>query len=530
MAGSEAEHISIRCPECQKRLKVPMRMAGKRVACPACKAMLNLPSFVTSSSDDDWLDVEDDSPGTNPIRSTPVAKNPIASNPSTNILDQDLDDDFFKLADESTPTTAKAKSLGQLGVDLSDLDLEELNNPPVASSSTHSSNRRPSKTSGSMKSQSAVPIEQQSNSSEPTEFRFPCKVCGTFQYAKVAEVGSLVRCPDCYSQFSIPSPPPGWNKKRSIGPVTLEDDVGVKLADVVATAQRSREPTARSADDLLAKAAQELEKEEVKSQLDVYDFDSSGWFKQTFSFLGDPSVLVIAGATGFLLGGVFVASQAAGNMLAQRSESGEQFGILMVLMLLGIPLLCMTLANGVAILEAAANKIRRITSWPAFNPGEAIGEFLVVVVAFALAALPGGLLGWFAPALGIDPRVGVGACLLSTCILMPVFLLSMLDNQSAFEPISLQVIGSTSKKPDAWAAMYLLSSLAMFSIFIVYLMSTGGSSTMKFAFGMVIPIAVFFIFHQYGVLAARIADVTSLEFETDDEEEGYENTSESNDE
>ena len=451
MSEGTNEGLSIRCPECQKRLKVPPKMAGKRVPCPSCKAMLNLPTFEPSE----------------PNQAKVVQ--PIS-------LDSDLDDIGFKLADIA-PKSSANKSFAEehLGVDINDL--------------------------------------------KEKEYSYPCKVCGTMMYAKPSDIGSMVHCPDCYSEYSVPGPP---KQKAQARDPDLNKIAAVALAPVKANRPRSQEMGRSTAEDYLAKAEKEVDEGDQEDREQLYDFDTSGWMKRTFAFLGDPSLIVIALTTGFFLGGAMIGASVVGDMAAawktDNPDSARSYGFMTVLVLMGVPLLSITLANGIAVLEASGNKLKRIASWPIFNPTEAMSEIIVAIAAFVASVLPGGAASWAGSWIGLTADIGMGVVLLIAVALYPVVLLGMLDNQSVTEPYSSAVIGSMREKSDAWGAMYLLTGLAIGLVFILYLVAATGTRVPKFVLGLSLPIIIFFVFHQYGVLASRIADLTNLAFETEENE------------
>jgi DNA-directed RNA polymerase subunit M/transcription elongation factor TFIIS len=445
------EGLSVRCPECNRRLKVPAKLAGKRVPCPACKAMLNLPKL-------------DASPTNNP----PAV--PLKS------LDDDLDDIGFKLSDEAPKSTAKASFAAEhLGFELAEIkaNLQE------------------------------------------KEYSYPCKVCGSMMYAKPSDVGSMARCPDCYSEYSVPGPPP--TKARPKEP-NLNTIAEVALKPVQGSGKKTQEFGRSTAEDYLAKAEKEVAEDDQDEREQVYDFDSSGWLKRTFAFLGDSTLIIVALVTGLLMGVTMVASGMAGTAMPNASESARIFGIMLVLILFGVPLLIITLGNGIAVLESSANRLKRVAQWPIFNPSDAMGEIMVALLAFAYAVLPGGLLGWFGGSLGLNGDMRAAIVLLSAYALYPILLLGMLDNQSAGEPFSKDVLNSIRSKADAWGAMYLLTGLAMALIFLMYLSAVNGTELPRFLLGFCLPLIIFFIFHQLGVLGTRIADVTNLAFDGEESE------------
>lgn len=421
-------------------------MAGKRVPCPACKAMLNLPTLEQREA---------------------KSVSPVLPD----ILDVDLDDIGFKLAEITPKTSAKSAFAAEhLGLEAGEL--------------------------------------------KESEFSYPCKVCGTTMYAKPSEIGSMVHCPDCYSEYSVPSAP--VQKARPRDP-DLSKIADVTLLPAQGGGVRSQEFGRSTADDYLARAAKEVDEQDQDAREEFYDFDASGWLKRTFAFLGDPSLIVIAMVSGAFMGGTLIGASVVSQMAAQwrpdQAEATGRIGFLVVLVLIGIPLLAITLANGISILEASANKMKRIPNWPIFNPAGATSEMIVVIAAFVVAVLPGGLIGWLGSWGGLIPSLRMGLTMFSAYGLYPIILLGMLDNQSVSEPYSKAVIESMRSKADAWGAMYLLSGLAMAFIFVLYLVASVGTAGYMFFSGLLFPILVFFIFHQMGVLASRIAEITNLAFE-----------------
>ena len=205
--------------------------------------------------------------------------------------------------------------------------------------------------------------------------------------------------------------------------------------------------------------------------------------------------------------------------MPNATESARIFGIMLVLILFGVPLLIITLGNGIAVLETSANRLKRVSQWPMFNPSQAMGEIMVAVLAFGYAVLPGGLLSWFGSSIGLTADMRTAAVLLSAFAFYPILLLGMLDNQSAGEPFSKDVLDSIRSKSDAWGSMYLLTGLAMALIFVMYLFAANGTEVPRFLFGFCLPMIVFFIYHQLGVLGTRIADVTNLAFESDESDD-----------
>jgi len=548
------EMHSIRCSGCEKKLKYQAKLAGKKIACPKCGQSILLP-LPNESIDLGGLEESLESDSRPPVLITkPGVKSDLPDDEdefqlappgpvprklsSFKRVTEDLSGKSNSLPPASLPAdvTDQSTKKGTSNLDLTDINLEEFDLKAVeprpgtiyatqdpASYTAPSKGKTPSKlvepSSPAKKTASKV-----SNDTR-TEFRYPCKVCGTSMYAELVEVGNRTRCPDCYTAFSIPSPPPGWNKKKNVGPTSVDEGAAMPLAAAEGKGTRTAGPTASTAEVMMAKAEASLNENDEKTRNETYDFDASSWGLRNFGFLKDPSAIVIALVSGVFLGGALVTGLVISGMAADRTadldqkESVRSVANNLTILLLATPLFLGCLANGIAVLEASANQLKQVARWPAFNLGEAMGEIMVVLAAFALAALPGGLLQWFGSMIGVPGEIATILWLLITWAAFPVFLLGMLDNQSATEPISKEVIMSIQLRHNAWGAMYMMTSMAFIGMFFLFLLQTNDRYPIRFVMGLVIPMMVFFAFHQYGLLAARISSVTQLGFESLDDEE-----------
>ncbi len=508
------EFFRTNCPMCNKRVKVPPKLAGKSVPCPKCGSAINIPLLPSTQPEDLWLDDSEATPAgtefpsggvgeskTPAKRDEPVQANPLSAVPTpVKSISVDSEDDFKFI--EDTPSAAKPASVrGVLDeIDLGEFDLSALGPPP--------------KVSDDLFDAGAISSALNDAKSDSDEFRFACKVCGTALYARPSQIGDMTRCPDCYSEFSIPRPAPKVVTKTAFRP-----DESPAVAFQPSTGKNRRDdPSTTSADEFLRKAELELDNEDEKQRIESYDFDTHGFMQRAFGFLTDFNVYVMALAPGFLFGLVLFAAQAVWDLGAQKNETLATLGVVLVMSIFGAPLLAGTMVNGLAILEATANKQRRVSQWPAFNITESFGEIFMLIIAVALAGVPGGLLGWGASALNMPYFLGIAITLFSIWFFFPIIVLGMLDNQAITEPYSSDVVASMGKKPDSWAGMYTLNALASILVFVLIVTMLGSNGAMKMLSAMVLPLVIFFVFRQLGNLAANIGDVTNIAFDAEDEE------------
>jgi hypothetical protein len=342
------------------------------------------------------------------------------------------------------------------------------------------------------------------------DFTFPCKVCGTLIYATVSRVGKMTRCPDCHSEFSVPAKP----KKKKAPELRLDDQVAdVKLAPVEGPGIRENALGTTKTKEMLDKAAVALQTEREEIDPVTMNFDSRRWMRMIFGFLRDPGVLIVTIVLGILTGIWLYSIDAVGHSDMSPLKIGLTqmviFGVFF------IPITWSILMLMLAILPMAADQKPRVEDWPFGRLFETFGEVMMIVVAAALASVPGGIVASALSSLiGISFISGV-LVLLSICAFTPILLLGMIDNGRITGAISKEVIQSISLKQDAWAAMYFQTGGAFFLLAVLGGIARMTAPAAYFVFGAMIPFLCFFIANQYGLLAGRISDVTELGFEGD---------------
>jgi hypothetical protein len=342
------------------------------------------------------------------------------------------------------------------------------------------------------------------------EFSFPCKVCGTLLYASASRVGSMTRCPDCHSEFSVPSPP----VKKKMPKIVIDDAVAdVRLAPVESTNPRTQTGDAIKTKEILDKAAIEADRERQEIESVAVAFDSRRWLSMIFGFLRDPGIVFLAVLLGIFAAACFYALHAVGSMEMPLVQIWILRAILFAIF--GVPILVSILMCCMVILPMAADRKSRVDEWPFGRFGDAMSELSMVLSAIAIAAVPGGILATLLSWVGVVPIVREILVLGSIWGLTPFVLLSMIDNNRVTEPFSKAVFGSISARPDAWGAMYFQTAIMIACLFILFGIAVITTPMTSALLGLAIPFGLFFIANQYGILAGRVSDITHLGFEGD---------------
>lgn len=473
---TSAKSIRVRCPSCNAELQVSEERRGERVVCERCGGKLKVPGLPSGeTAEDDWLKL-DTEPG--PVRSAPrVSQDP---GPAGNeaIADEFMLPDAIAPSPPATPREPSAAKAGLSPPSLSEADLALLagfgGEPPV----------NPTRAK-------RVPVKAPADGG----FRVRCPVCESVNYATVDQVGKRIRCGDCDSAITVPSPP---QPKQTYQP-DLESAQVFKFSDgegdQVSTGGRQTDPFRRSADDYL-RAAEKAEDEVEEPEWELPSFGS--WFTRLGKIFLDPAVSLHIGLLSLL---AFLPTY----ILLKLDQEAPI--VMMGMFAVGLVFAALVVACGFAILQSVANGEEKVSEWPVFDPMEWLGQIIVAICAVAVAAGPVALLAHFFSPGGLAT---VALAMFSLYLLYPIVLMSMLDEQSIFVPFSADVSKSVMRAPDQWGAAYLASAGLFAAMFFAYLFATICSAV----FGAVIVIlctitGVFFYFGILGQLAFGIGQAVN---------------------
>lgn len=523
---SEADRtLEFQCPKCAKRLKASAKAAGKKFQCPACGQAVKVPGVAPEvNADDDWLNLGE--PTKEPERASPkpTAKpNPQASSsarakqdsspkqPSTASTSSTssksssttgnasqaeskprsvFDDDLPQLAElEDTPKRPAMPDL--LGVDLE--ELVPVKPKPAARNTARSTSEsaEPKKSDGSKKAAALDPANAQ--------YRCACPACATPQYVTPARQGKIIRCPDCFTEFKIPPPPPGW-----VPTTPANVKFGTDLVDASPT---DTEQFRSNAQDLLRNAEKELDDDDIDSMYDM-DFDNASFIQRTFGFMFDATAMFQIAMFSVFFAILF----AAEFYCLHKTEENMGYALFAGLC---IPVLALIVSfpmfgTALSILESVANGQSKVREWQGFNFFDHIGEMMLFAIAAAVSALPGFLVGGLI-AKGVDNAlIVVLATMLTSFIAFPIVLLSMMDNESLINPFSGDVLKSISVGSEAWGAYYFKTFAANFVVFLAWAMLLRPNPILSAIAGLLFPLLFFFTIQQLGVLAFDISEHLSI--------------------
>ncbi|WP_417748592.1 hypothetical protein [Rosistilla oblonga] len=456
----------VNCPKCHAAVRAGQQMAGSRVRCPKCSSTFKVPGITaTASDDDDWFNLGDpvaDEPATAPPMSKPLSVPPAAA-PVAPVVDDhpaappsaktkakpavepaavDADDPLAKLA-QSIPAADNASD------DLFSSDDDSQDSDPFSLSLSEAPRRQNTSLDDWLGTEDVVPDAMPEV--PETEFRFPCPVCESAHYAKPSQTGNRIKCGDCTSMITVPDPPKVVPKYSP----SMESAATFELRDSVHRPDRQDSPFNKSAADLLRDA----ESTQMDEDLDkLYENpDVAGWFRDVFSVFTDPNVvmqlsIVAAVCSGGLI--VWYLAQSAGAFVS-AIVGAAALGVCGIL--LG--------SRYLSVMSRATADEEGEPRWPYEVSAGGLPSGLMVLVAALVASIPGQLAGSI---IGEPLTLFWGVfVMISVWGLMPVVLLSMLENKTVFGVYSQNVIKSFERCMEPWGGMYFSSGLFFFAYFML---------------------------------------------------------------
>jgi hypothetical protein len=350
------------------------------------------------------------------------------------------------------------------------------------------------------------------------EYRIECKSCGTAQHVRLSNKGMKIKCPDCFSEFRVPPPPVGWADKKKKPKLQLTgEDIPLSAAEEFHHGQTPDSQRSR-ASRILEKAEQQVSDEDL-DQLYDGDFDTAGFVQRTFGFFKDPVAMAHVAVFAIVFAGVFALGQFTANITANNLDS-ELGRVPLLLAAIGGPILGLLfalpmLSGGLALIESVANRQARVTEWPGFNIFDHAADIAAISLALLGALVPGFLLGsWLGGEGAGAGRIQIAGMMVTTFALFPIFLLSMLDNGSAFAPLSSAVFRSLSEASEAWGGYFLKTFVAFSGVMLLWFVLLGKHEVQAAIAGSLLPLLVFFTCQQIGALADGISEQLSFEFVT----------------
>jgi DNA-directed RNA polymerase subunit RPC12/RpoP len=471
----------VQCPQCQTAVGVRDHAGGSRVDCPHCGTSFIVPGYTggvgyapepaaggfsppaADNDDDDWLNLSPPTP-LPPNRS--FAPNDLASGLSI---------------PNEPPTDSPSPSK------VPDDSVWDEDPSETPDDITDTFDERPAGTDSD-----GNKIQYQ------TEYRVRCLHCGTQNDVKASQAGKQIRCRDCFTLLRVPNPPRVQRKPQ----IDMEAAPAFQFTPAASSnVDRPADPFRKSASEYL-EAASRIEESEVKPDLDTPSIRE--WLIAVFGIFAQIGVMVhwlilstIASAVTF-----FALVIDSPILVVGLFAAGGFFTAIV-------------LACGFVIMQSVANEEETVDDWPiTLEPMAWLAPSTFCFAAAGLAYGPGFLLGYMTFG---NSLTTVCLSMMSTFVIFPFVLLSMLDMQNIFVPFSPDVGRSITRCEEAWGGFYFSSGLLFFVVFLIFAFaSVLAPPAMAVVAIFTAVFATFIYFAMLGRLAVSIGHSVNAEARPND--------------
>ncbi len=302
------------------------------------------------------------------------------------------------------------------------------------------------------------PLPSELKAAQPVYIAVECRECQTLMYATVDQVGRKMKCPDCGTLHVVPAPP----EPKRAKPLVLDDAYAIDpAADPGERPPVILPPTRKMECEERAEAEYAQAREKSLRTGKPMEVDARGRPIM-------PRAPLVTGVVGFLFSTGVVARWAAlsGSLmliggLAQMLSlmSSGPFGaiaavcFLVAAVIIGLIWTSAAASFAIAIITQSSEGNKRIEYWPGLV--DWFATLLYVLVALPVSVFP----GWLASRLVTDSfhqTLCVGGSLL---VCFPLVLLSQLEISSPWAIVSGKVLGSLLRRPVSWMVLYIESAL-----------------------------------------------------------------------
>jgi len=332
----------------------------------------------------------------------------------------------------------------------------------------------------------STPLGKPVQPAQPELIPVVCFRCGTRVYATREQVGKMLKCPDCHSLNPVRIAT-GMGPSPSEKTRMLDEDEHYRMTEAEGRPAASLtglvEPQ-DAHDEIVMRAPEAITTVPIRlpthEELDREKVEEEDWSDETLQREIQPFV---RGIVNFLFQpeaifrSVFLGLGAAlVSFTAHRAWIDMNTGGIFFFMALGETIVAVVLGTLIAIPTAVccsriiadtANGLDRIENWPDLAFLDWMVESVFVLGAVLLAASPGLIIGAVLGTETLSLNYWSAPVTLGMWLLLPVLLLSMLEENSVIAVYSPTVVSTLSKSRDSVFMFYIQTCLVMAGVFVM---------------------------------------------------------------
>lgn len=466
--------IPLVCPLCGTRMYATKAQIGQTMVCPDCLETVVVPERSPPKGPAERPVAEPESP---PAATVESEEGPAESHEP----DDAGEGDEYRLSDavELPRHRSVSQALGEL--------IDRHATPEGQSEGGDEERREPA----------ASPAAQ-----PPSSFLVKCPVCDTMLNATEDEIGTTMKCPDCFSSIQIKRPPP---KRPRVNPVAeSEDKEEFKLSDPVPLdiyrpTDKDAAPRTLGEEALRDARLAQAERERGGSDLPL-----SPLWTGVFDFLADAAVMLRIVLTGVLLAITAKLGCKAVILMGAGDPGSQFFGIVAGIagLFLGAIAVSYASANFLNVLQESAEGGKKIINWPENSLAEWVTESFAFLMAVFFAVIPGMLGALTFRAIVMRPEIAWLIVGFSAYAFFPITQLSILESTSLTNPASKPIVESLRDQFLLWCTFYIMTFFVALPVAVALSLLRPGHPTLGFiAVGLFVSFAAILYARLLGRLA-----------------------------
>jgi len=356
-----------------------------------------------------------------------------------------------------------------------------------------------------------APSPKEMAARQPKFYPVWCRVCDTLMHGRAEQVGEKLTCPDCGAKTLFKALP----VEKEVKSALVADGEEYQLDETVELPKRPvyKPPPARDVSEYDPQG--EALRREYRERGPMPQIPLIGGVHKMLIRSPIPEAIIVLAAV-LSLEQVFVATALASFQGAMLTLVLLAFAIAAIF---GVLSLMAASAFWLAVLKESSEGNDRLYHPPGPIFVDWAGECFYLVFAGAMSVAPGMLLWKFAPIAfnwTVPDWVGAAVVVIGSLGLLPIFLLSQLENDSPLEFFSPKLAGTLLKRPGQWFLFYAETALlaggsaaAIVGLLLLHLPGMLAASV------LIAAVASFLYFRLLGRLAWWLAESLA----TDEEDE-----------
>jgi hypothetical protein len=450
MASPAEKMLTLTCPGCAGRFRVPVSLSGRRGRCARCGAVLIVAAPAEGGSQHQAAE-------------TPAA----ADVPRYISVECHVCQTVMYGTPDQVGKRFKCPDCGALTV-VPPPPKPKVKRPPAALEGEQYE----------VWGADEQPLPSEILAAQPVYIAVVCRKCQTLMYATEDQVGQTLTCPDCRTPHVVPPPPAPAERK----PLLLDEGYAIDPSADPGERPPVFTPEMHRRIYEEEEAAVGGEADTKKGRRRCRKTDARGrpilprWPLVTgiIPFLFSRGVPMRWCSLSIVLSLIGVFGLAIGTVASSGFAAIAGVCFLVLAAIVGLLWASAVASISITIITESSEGNDQMQEWPPPNPAEWFSYLLYVLIALPVSVVP----GWLGERWSVDPAQEMLWIVGSLWLCLPLVMLSQLEVSSPWAIVSGKVLRSYVQRPVSWLVFYVESALLMIGCVAVVLAAAGASVTL----------------------------------------------------